>query len=209
VFEGVSDFAYVPRDRTLTLRSDAGALVALPMARAESPREPVYVAAADVPVETRGAGRATRQLNNFLSPEAGFAERLTAVEVLTPPGSWSSYPAHKHDEQTATEAELEEIYYFRMDGTDSAWGLHRTYDLREGWDVTATVRTDDVFLVPRGYHGPCAAPPDYAMYYLNVLAGPAPEPSLAFSDDPSQAYIRATWDGMPTDERIPMTQAQE
>ena len=61
--------------------------------------EPAYVRAADVPVEIRGAGQATRQVTNFLAPGAFDAvDRLICVEVLTPDGNWSSYPPHKHDD---------------------------------------------------------------------------------------------------------------
>ena len=35
------------------------------------------------------------------------------------------------------------------------------------------MRDGDVFLIPRGYHGPCVAAPGHTMYYLNVMAGPA------------------------------------
>ncbi|HET7693419.1 MAG TPA: 5-deoxy-glucuronate isomerase, partial [Gemmatimonadota bacterium] len=65
----------------------------------------------------------------------------------------------------------------------------------------------DVFLVPRGYHGPCVALPGYPMYYLNVLAGPGAERSLAFSDDPAHAWVRPSWEGEARDPRVPMTTA--
>ena len=51
-------------------------------------------------------------MNNFCTPDAFEADALIACEVLTPGGNWSSYPPHKHDEASATESELEEIYYF-------------------------------------------------------------------------------------------------
>ena len=35
------------------------------------------------------------------------------------------------------------------------------------------IEDGDVTLVPRGYH-PCAAVHGYDLYYLNVMAGPAP-----------------------------------
>ena len=64
-------------------------------------------------MELRGAGQASRQVNNFCSPEAFECDKLIAVEVLTPGGNWSSYPPHKHDQaRPGEEAELEEIYYF-------------------------------------------------------------------------------------------------
>ena len=49
------------------------------------------------------------------------------------------------------------------------------------------MRDGDVFLVPRGYHGPCVAAPGYPLYYLNVMAGPGAERTLAFVDDPPHA----------------------
>ena len=103
VFDRVTDFAYLPRDADVVLSAAAGGRFALPSARAGRRLEARYGAAEDVPVELRGAGQASRQVNNFCSPEAFPADRLIAVEVLTPGGNWSSYPPHKHDEATAAE----------------------------------------------------------------------------------------------------------
>ena len=72
-----------------------------PSARAERRLPFRYGPAEDVPVELRGAGQASRQVNNFCTPETFEADRLIAVEVLTPGGNWSSYPPHKHDEPGA------------------------------------------------------------------------------------------------------------
>ncbi len=89
-----------------------------PPARAGRRLEPRYVRAANVPVELRGAGQASRQVNNFCSPEAFAADRLIAVEVLTPAGNWSSYPPHKHDEERpGAETALEEIRRTRGSAT--------------------------------------------------------------------------------------------
>ena len=73
-----------------------------------------YQPAEAVPVELRGAGQASRQVNNFCTPDAFEASKLIACEVLTPAGNWSSYPPHKHDEARDGESELEEIYYFEV-----------------------------------------------------------------------------------------------
>ncbi|HJR54427.1 MAG TPA: 5-deoxy-glucuronate isomerase [Gemmatimonadota bacterium] len=205
VFDGVSDFAYLPVGAEARLSSRGGATIALPAARAERRHDPAYVSADRVPIEARGAGDATRQLTNFFAPGVGRAQRLVAVEVLTPAGNVSSWPPHKHDTAApGGEAELEEIYYFRFDRPE-AFGLHRTY--AADFDVAVAVGDGDVFLVPRGYHGPCIALPGYPMYYLNVLAGPGVERSLAFSDDPAHAWVRPSWDAETRDPRVPMTTA--
>lgn len=207
VFDRVTDFAYLPMQSSVRIASASGGTFALPTARTSRRGTASYVPADAVAVEVRGAGSATRQLNNFFSPSVGDADRLVAVEVLTPGGNSSSYPPHKHDRASNAEAELEEIYYFRFDRVD-AFGMHRTYAADGSFDVTVTVRDGDVFLVPRGYHGPCAAMPGYDMYYLNVLAGPGAARSLAFTDDPAHAWIRPSWSNDARDARVPMTSAR-
>jgi 5-deoxy-glucuronate isomerase len=220
VFARVTDWAYLPIDAEVRLTGGpAGTLVALCTARATRRFEPAYVAAESVPVELRGAGPATRQVNNFMAPGVfDGADKLMCVELLTPDGNWSSYPPHRHDGELAADGTRcttnnEEIYYFRIGRTGSTepsaegFGMHRTYTADGEIDVNLPVRDGDVFLVPRGYHGPCIAAPGYPMYYLNVLAGPAGERTMAFCDDPTHHWVRATWDTMPTDPRCPMTSA--
>jgi len=208
VFSRVTDFAYAPLDSVFVLTSPGGGEFALPSARAAHGRSPAYGPAESVPVEIRGAGGATRQINNFCAPGVFATDKISAVEVLTPPGNWSSYPPHKHDEDRPGESILEEIYYFRLQG-EASFGIHKTYASDASFDVTVTVRDGDVFLVPRGYHGPSIAPPENAMWYLNVLAGPAAERSMNFCDDPAHHWIRDSWRDQPKDPRVPMTSAKE
>ncbi|HEY4463646.1 MAG TPA: 5-deoxy-glucuronate isomerase [Streptosporangiaceae bacterium] len=204
VFARVTDFAYLPRDARAVVSTADGGRFALPSARAGRRLEPRYGAADDVPVELRGAGAASRQVNNFCSPEVFGADRLIAVEVLTPGGNWSSYPPHKHDEQTGQESQLEEIYYFEVARDGPAY--QRVYGSGPGReiDVCAEVTTGDVVLIPYGYHGPSMAAPGYDLYYLNVMAGPG-ERVWRFCDDPAHAWVRATWPGTAIDPRLPMT----
>jgi 5-deoxy-glucuronate isomerase len=215
VFSRVSDWVYVPRDAELSLSTEAGCEVALASARATRRLEPVHVAAEDVSIEVRGAARATRQVTNFLTPEAfDGADKLICCELLTPDGNWSSYPPHKHDDTEGSPVWNEEIYYFRVGRVGSTeyapdgYGVHRTYTHDGSIDATVTVRDGDVFLVPRGYHGPCAAAPGYPLYYLNVMAGPAPGRTFAFVDDPPHAWIRDAWEDEEQDGRVPMTSAR-
>jgi 5-deoxy-glucuronate isomerase len=211
VFAGVSDWAYIPVGSEARLTSVVAAEVALCTARARRRFEVHYGRAADVPVERRGAGRASREIVNFMAPDVfAGAERLTCVEVFTPDGNISSYPPHKHDDSPECPVELEEIYYFRIGraGTKAyskdGFGLHRTYTHDGAIDATVEVRDGDAFLVPRGYHGPCVACPGYPMYYLNVLAGPGEGRSLDFVDDPAHAWIRESWSLQEPDPRLPI-----
>jgi 5-deoxy-glucuronate isomerase len=212
VFASLTDCLYVPRDARLELGSEAGGRLALPSARAARRREARYVAADDVSVELRGAGQASRQVNAFCGPELGFADRLIAVEVLTPAGNWSSYPPHKHDEDLpGVETALEELYYFEVaagPGGGSGFAFQRVYGSGPGReiDVCAEVRSGDVVVMPHGYHGPSMAAPGYDLYYLNVMAGVG-ERAWRFTDDPAHAWVRATWEDQGLDPRLPMTTA--
>jgi 5-deoxy-glucuronate isomerase len=209
VFSRVSDFCYAPREATVTVTSDDGGAFAVPSARCARRLPPRYGPAEDVPVELRGAGQASRQVNNFCSPEAFECDKLIAVEVLTPGGNWSSYPPHKHDQQREGEAELEEIYYFQVRGTKGL-AYQRVYGTPDRpVDVLAEVSTGDAVLIPHGWHGPSIAAPGYDLYYLNVMAGPAADRAWRFCDDPAHAWIRGTWAGQPVDPRLPLTSATE
>ncbi|MFF8955910.1 5-deoxy-glucuronate isomerase [Streptomyces sp. NPDC014894] len=204
VFGGVTDFAYLPRDAQAQIASGAGGRFALAGAKCGRRLPARYVPAPEVSVELRGSGPCSRQVNNFAAAGAFDCDRLIAVEVLTPGGNWSSYPPHKHDRDVpGVESELEEIYYFEIEGGGA--GYHRVSPSRAGGaDVLAEVRTGDVVLVPDGWHGPSIAPPGRDMYYLNVMAGPGDTREWLISDHPDHGWIRDTWPGQPADPRLPL-----
>jgi 5-deoxy-glucuronate isomerase len=198
VFEALPWTMYLPRDTRYRIEGEAELAVAsVPCSRR---LEPVLQRPEEVDVEVRGAGNATRQINNMIQP--GFpAERILVVEVLTPAGNWSSYPPHKHDEhRPPEEVVLEEVYYYRAPAPE-AFAVQRLYSADRGVNLTETVRDGDLVLVPCGYHSFCAAP-GYDFYYLNALAGDVH--SMAASDDPDLAWIRSSWAGMQTDPRVPL-----
>jgi 5-deoxy-glucuronate isomerase len=198
VFERLPWTLYLPRDTRYRVEGEAE--LAIASAPVERQLEPVLQRPDEVPIEIRGAGNATRQINNMIQP--GFpAERILVVEVLTPGGGWSSYPPHKHDEnRPPDEVKLEEVYYYRA-AAPEAFALQRLYCPQRGVDQTWTVRNGDAVIVPYGYH-PFTAAPGYDFYYLNALAGDYH--SMANSDDPDLAWIRSTWDETPKDPRVPL-----
>ena len=207
VFSGPTDFAYLPPGAAVALESTAGGRFALATARAEE-RLPIrHGAAAEIPVELRGAGACSRQVRNFAAPAAFAAQRLIAVEVITPGGNWSSYPPHKHDEDRPDETVLEEIYYYEIAaGPEGAgMGYQRVYGTSDRpIDVLVEVGSGDVVLIPHGWHGPSMAVPGYDMYYLNVMAGPG-DREWRITDDPRHAWIRDTWPDQEVDPRLRRT----
>ena len=207
VFAGPTDFAYAPPGSRLTVSSAAGGRFAVPAARADRGRPFRHVAAGDVQIELRGAGSMSREVRNFAAAAAFDAERLIAVEVLTPSGNWGSYPPHKHDEARPGETVLEEIYFYEVaSGPSGGAGVayQRVYGTPDRpIDVLVEVRSGDAVLIPHGWHGPAMAPPGYDLYYLNVMAGPG-EREWRFTDDPAHAWIRESWEGQEVDPRLPM-----
>lgn len=207
VFSGPSDFAYLPIASSASIDSPGGGRFAVATSRAERRLPFRHGPATDVPIELRGAGSCSREVRNFASPSAFEAQRLIAVEVITPGGNWSSYPPHKHDEERPGEAVLEEIYYFEIAAGPSGPGMgyQRVYGTPERpIDVLAEVRSGDVVLIPHGWHGPSMAVPGYDMYYLNVMAGPGPERAWRITDDATHAWIRDIWASEPVDPRLPV-----
>jgi 5-deoxy-glucuronate isomerase len=85
--------------------------------------------------------------------------------------------------------------------TDPGSPLHQA-----GYAVDALLmpRSNDVVLVPEGYH-PVSSPPGYTSYYLNVLAGSAQ--SLAATDDPNFAWVKGTFRTL--DPRVPIYDVSE
>jgi 5-deoxy-glucuronate isomerase len=213
VFDGPTDLVYVGSGKTVILRSEAGGRFALCGARTHSTASLCVMAASQVPVELRGAGQSSRLVRNFGTPGSLEAGKIIACEVITPAGNWSSYPAHKHDESSDTESELEEIYYFEIaagPGGQPGFGFMRTSS-SPGREIDALeeVHDRDTVLVPYGWHGPCVAAPGFDMYYLNVMAGPGAERAWKITDHPEQAWVRSTWEFQAVDPRLLPQTVQE
>ena len=214
VFAAVADWFYVPLGSKFSLSAQSGE-VAVCTAIATKEFAAHHGLASSVPVEPRGAGFATRQVNNIATPDSfQGADRIIICEVLTPGGNWSSWPPHRHDGIAGCPNMNEEIYYFRIGkqlsdhGDAEGRGYFHAYTVDKKVDDTITLSDGDVYILPAGYHGPSIAAPEYPMYFLNVLAGPAEDRTMAFCDDPSHHWIRDAWKTQKIDARVPMTSAK-
>lgn len=198
VFDGLPYTMYLPVGIDFSITADTACDLAFCYSRAEL-RYPAHLVTPDeVRIEIRGGGNATRQINHILTPEFP-AHRLLIVEVFTPAGNWSSYPPHKHDvHNPPAEVDLEEIYYYRIDRPEG-YAVQKVYTKDHKIDETLTVRDGELVIIPEGYH-PVVAAHGYNAYYLNALAGSAR--SMAASDDPDYAWVRAAWTEQ--DPRLPM-----
>lgn len=182
---------YAPVGSTCAVTVESTTEIAICRSHATKAYPPRKIAPADVAIEIRGAGNASREIRHVIKP-AFPADRLLVVEVITPSGNWSSYPPHKHDiHDMPCEADLEEIYYYRID-TPDGFGLQRLYTGDGTIDEAFVIKDGDLLLVPFGYHA-FAMAQGYTGYYLNVLAGDEPVRTMQPSDDPRHAWVRATW----------------
>jgi 5-deoxy-glucuronate isomerase len=198
VFSGMPYALYLPVSTHFKVTADLDCDLAFCYCRAEEIHPPKLITPADIEVEIRGAGNATRQINKIIRPEFP-AHRLLVVEVYTPSGNWSSYPPHKHDvHNPAGEVDLEEIYYYRVDRPEG-YAIQKVYTPDRKIDETITVRDGEMVLIPEGYH-PVVAAHGYNVYYLNALAGSAR--SMAASDDPDYLWVRDSWRDI--DPRVPL-----
>jgi 5-deoxy-glucuronate isomerase len=198
VFSGMPYALYLPVFTAFQITADTRCDLALCYSKATERHDAQLLTPNDIEVEIRGGANATRQINKILRPEFA-AERLLIVEVYTPSGNWSSYPPHKHDvHRLPAEADLEELYYYRIDRPEG-YAIQKVYTRDKRLDVTLTVRSGEMVRVPEGYH-PVVAAYGYNVYYLNALAGSAR--SMAASDDPDFEWVRATW--RHKDPRVPM-----
>ena len=208
VFSGIAHSLYLPRHTEFDLQAESDILDIAYGWCETSEDHPAYLKdPKEAAIEIRGGDNATRQINSLLPP--GFdCHRLVSVEVYTPSGNWSSFPAHKHDTRKLddngklVEACLEETYFYKID-KPQGFAIQQIYNDDRSLDEIAVARNNDVVLVPEGYH-PVAAGHGYNVYYLNFLTGS--DQSLANTDDPEHKWIYNSWKGQ--DPRIPMVTAE-
>lgn len=210
-FESAAHALYLPRRTAFTVTAEARGEFAVTWCPTDEDHDPWLITPDTVKIGLRGGDNVTRQINELLPPGSPV-HRLVLVEVYTPGGNWSSYPPHKHDGHITdaagnmVEADLEEIYYYRVDPpegfalqrvyTDASCPLHKA-----GFPIDAVMLAQDgcAVLVPEGYH-PVVSAPGCTTYYLNVLAGSAQ--SLANQDDPRYGWVKNTY--RTTDDRLPL-----
>ena len=171
VFEGKPWSVYVPPGAKWSVTAETDCVVNICTAPAKKATEAFVIDPATLSIETRGSGSNTRYVCNILPEQDPRAESLLVVEVITPNGSTSSYPSHKHDKNNLPkESLLEETYYHRLN-PPQGFAFQRVYTDDRKLDEAMAVEDGDITMVPKGYH-PCATIHGYDLYYLNVMAGP-------------------------------------
>ena len=207
VFSGLPHAVYLSRHQEFTLKAESEFLdIAYGWCSTDQDHPIQFIdphKVDELGIEIRGGDNATRQINGILPPGSD-CHHLVSVEVYTPSGNWSSFPAHKHDTRKVDvnnkvmEARLEETYFYKID-RPQGYAIQQVYTNDRSLDEIAVAKNNDIVMVPKGYH-PVVAGHGYNVYYLNFLTGS--DQSLANSDDPDHAWIYNSWKGR--DPRIPM-----
>ena len=161
VFSGFPHALYLPKHTQFEITPAGSFLdIACGWCIAEQSFPAHFITPADVlemGIEYRGGDNASRQINRILPP-GSKANRLVCVEVYTPSGNWSSFPAHKHDTRKTDpatgvlkEACLEEIYFYKID-KPQGFAIQKVYTEDRSLDEIAEAHNNDVVLIPKGYH---------------------------------------------------------
>ena len=176
VFDGAGDAVYIPPASSVELVPLAGGdAIALTLAVVAAPagsQEPG--AARVIPAATQsetvvGRDNWSRTVRNILGPEAQASRLIVGETVHNGTGTWSSFPAHRHDRESAEEAQLEEVYYYRLRPANG-FALQARYDIDGGGEDLWMAHDGEAAAITSGFH-PLVAAPGHDLYYLWILAG--------------------------------------
>lgn len=191
VFQGKPFTVYIPPKSAFTVRTNQqdGVQIALAKAKVDEDTfiEPYLIRPEEVQSGKWGASNYSRTYHQIAVDETHPAVKLMIGETFTPSGNWSTYPPHRHENDSLPEEScLEEIYFYKVDHP-KGFGLARHYTDSRELNVSYVVEDETLHLIPKGYHTVVAAP-GFNVYYLWFLAGPKRvqaayvDPDLRFVD---------------------------
>jgi 5-deoxy-glucuronate isomerase len=185
-FGGAATTVYVPRQCKFYVSGETQTEIAIAKAPCSVDLDPTVILPKDVKVTSVGTANWRRDVRSMIPPDSQISQRLIIGETVNPPGNWSGFPPHKHDEQVPGENILEEFYWFKAKPVDG-FGLQAIYGNGQG--EVHFVGHDDVTLMLDGYH-PTVATPGTTLCYLWALSGESK--SYEISIDPTFRWLSNT-----------------
>lgn len=168
VFSGKPATVYLPIHTGYRLTALSRVEVAICSAVADRRYSPVVISPEDVKEKELGSGNWKRKAH-FVIDQDVPCQHLFLGETLLSSGKWA-FPPHRHDiDDLPHEAEMEEIYHFRI-RPDEGFGVQLGYSDDRSRDEAYLLRNKDTVLIPNGYH-PVAASPVDDLYMLWFMAG--------------------------------------
>lgn len=185
VFSGKAFSLYMPANSRFRIRAQTFVEIAFGSVPAPAVGEPRLITPDQVKSRSVGLFNWRRDIDDIVD-NTFPAQRLLVGETRNPPGNWSSYPPHKHEEENPPfETQMEEVYHFRI-FPPTGFAIQMIYTDDGELNEAIIVKDGDTVVIPRGYH-PVAAPPGYAVYYLWVLAGERRQMFVRF--DPAHVWV--------------------
>ncbi|MBH8602825.1 5-deoxy-glucuronate isomerase [Thermoactinomyces sp. CICC 10522] len=172
VFSGKATALYVPIRTAFSVTEAGGGTLQIGVCKvkAEQKFQPFLVEPEEIVVHHRGKETWKREVHDIIADNGeGRVQRIVLGETYGEPGGWSSYPPHKHDENSETEVKMEEIYYFQME-PQQGFGVQLVYTEDGEVNESFIIRHGDAVALHKGYH-PVAAAGGYKIYYLWFLGG--------------------------------------
>jgi 5-deoxy-glucuronate isomerase len=191
VFAGPTDIFYLPPRTQYTIKASGPVELAIGGAPAEGRLPARVIRRSEISVGVRGDANAKRSVSTLADSDQ-LTERLTAFEIHTPSGNWSSFPPHRHDTRDRSSYH-EETYYYRFE-PKNGFAIQRIYTRDTELDIAIPVQDGDLVLVHEGYH-PVVKAPGTNAYYLNFLAGDVRRISAV--NDPEYDWVASNWNGNP------------
>jgi len=188
VFEGKATAVYIPCQSEYAIYAERDAQIAVCKAQADEKYEPFVVTPDEVVVNERGKESWKREVHDIIGGNhSQRVQRIIVGETYNLPGSWSSYPPHKHDrENLPEEVKLEEIYHYQLH-PENGVGIQLLYTEDKSIHEAHIVEHGDTFIIDQGYH-PVVGFGGYQIYYLWFLGGEG-ERVLRPYDDPSHKWL--------------------
>ncbi len=176
VFDGAGDAVYLPPASSAVFTAvddgDAGgvtlAVVSAPTT-AQPPGEARVIPGAaqlEVVVVHDSWGRTVRTI---LGQDDAASRLIVGETVHNGTGTWSSFPPHRHDSESPDEAQLEEVYFYRVQPANG-FAVQVRYDTDADQEDLRIVHDGDAAAITSGFH-PVVAAPGHGLYYLWILAG--------------------------------------
>jgi 5-deoxy-glucuronate isomerase len=176
VFDGAGDAIYVPPTSSAVLvavgdESDTAVKVAVAGAPAgtQQPGAARIIPAATQPGAVVGDDSWGRTVRTLLGPADAASRLIVGETVHNGTGTWSSFPPHRHDRVSADEAQLEEVYYYRVRPANG-FAVQVRYDTDTDQEDLRIAHDGDAAAITSGFH-PLVAAPGHGLWYLWILAG--------------------------------------
>jgi 5-deoxy-glucuronate isomerase len=172
VFSGRATALYVPIHTTFEVKEAAGGTLEIGVCKVKADKKykPFLVKPSDIVIHHRGKDTWKREVHDIIADNGeGRVQRIVIGETYSEPGGWSSYPPHKHDENSDMEVKLEEIYFFQVEPRQG-FGVQLVYTEDGEVNESYIVRHGDAVALHKGYH-PVSAAGGYKIYYLWFLGG--------------------------------------